>query len=82
MSLSIKRTIVAAASIIVGVVLTWAIIYISIPIGPAGAPLFALGFGTTVKHFAYSNAAFLFISVACIVGIWLDYFLGAEILKS
>ena len=82
MSLQVKRSIIAAASILVGALLTWAIIYVYIPIGPADAPILAFGFGTNMKHFAYSNAVILFLSIGCIVGIWLDYFLGAEILKS
>ncbi len=82
MSLQLKRTIIAVVSILVGAGLTWAIIYLYIPIGPASAPIFAIGFGTTAAHFAYSNVVFLFLSIACIIGIWLDYFMGGEILKS
>ena len=67
-----KRWIVVAVSLIVGVVATGVIIY-----GPA-----PVGFGTNAHDFAYSNVLLLFISIACIVGIWLDYFLGAQILKS
>ena len=39
-------------------------------------------FATTPEKFAYSNIALVFISVFCIVGIWLDYFLDTKILKS
>ena len=39
-------------------------------------------FATTPERFAYSNIALIFVSVGCIVGIWLDYFLDTKILKS
>ena len=77
MSLQIKRTVLLVVSVGVGVAVSWAIIYLSIPLGPV-----TFGFGTTVRHFAYSNALLLFLSVACIIGIWLDYLMGTQILKS
>ncbi len=72
-----KRLIVIAVSLLVGAALTWLIIYARIPLG-----LMTIGFGTDAKHFAYSNVGILFISIACIVGIWLDYFLDTKFLKS
>jgi hypothetical protein len=77
MSLQIRRLIVAAVSIVVGIVLTWAIIYLRIPLGPV-----TFGFGTDVEHFALSNVALLGLSIACIVGIWLDYLLDTKVLRS
>jgi hypothetical protein len=79
MTLQVRRIILAAVSVVVGVALTWAIIYLRIPIVP-GALTF--GFGTDAEHFALSNVALLALSIACIVGIWLDYFLDTKILKS
>ena len=81
-SLNLKRTILVVISLAIGALVTWGIVYLNIPIGPADAPFIAIGFGTNFRHFAYSNVAFLFISVACIVGIWLDYFMDTKILKS
>ena len=75
--MQIKRLIVIVVSLLIGAALTWAIIYIRIPLGPV-----TFGFGSDVKHFAYSNVGLLFISIACIVGIWLDYFLDTKFLKS
>lgn len=72
-----KRLIVVGASLGVGAALTWAIVYLSIPLGPV-----TFGFGTNFHDFAYSNDFLLFISLACIAGIWLDYALDAQILKS
>ena len=63
-----KRLIVLGASVAAGAVATWLIIYAF--------------FRTTVAHFPYSNAALVFISIGCIVGIWLDYLLDTKILKS
>jgi hypothetical protein len=73
----IKRLIVAGVSLLVGLVVTLVIIYAYIPLGPV-----TIGFGTNARLFAYSNTALLFLSVAGIVAIWLDYFLDTKILKS
>jgi len=75
--MQIKRLIVLVVSLLVGAALTWAIVYIRIPLGPV-----TFGFGTDAEHFAYSNVGLLFISIACIFGIWLDYFLDTKFLKS
>lgn len=75
--MQIKRWTVILASLAVAALLTYAIIYLYIPLGPV-----TFGFGTDIKSFAYSNVALLFISIAGIVGIWLDYFLNTRFLKS
>ncbi|MEP7355926.1 MAG: hypothetical protein ABI847_01640 [Anaerolineales bacterium] len=75
--MTIKRWIVAFASIIISALLTYVIIYVRLPLGPV-----TIGFGSDVAKFAYSNVALLFISLAAFFGIWLDYFLGTQILKS
>jgi hypothetical protein len=75
--MQIKRWIVILASLVVGAVLTWAIVTLYIPLGPI-----TFGFGTSFEHFAYSNVGLLFISFAVITGIWLDYFLDTKFLKS
>jgi hypothetical protein len=77
MSLQVRRLILAAVSVVLGVALTYAIIYLRIPLGPL-----TFGFGTDAQHFALSNVALLAISIACIVGIWLDYVMDTKILKS
>lgn len=77
MTLQVRRIILAVVSVAVGVALTWAIIYLRIPLGPV-----TFGFGTDAEHFALSNVALLGLSIACIVGIWLDYLLDTKILKS
>jgi hypothetical protein len=75
--MQIKRLIVIIVPLLVAAALTWIIIYARIPLGPV-----TLGFGSDAQHFAYSNVSLLFISIACIVGIWLDYFLDTKFLKS
>jgi hypothetical protein len=72
-----KRLIVIGASLVVGAIVTWIIVYAYIPLGPV-----TIGFGTDAQDFAYSNVFLLFISVAAIVAIWLDYFLDTKFLKS
>jgi len=67
MSLQMKRIIILGISLIGGAGLSAAVIF--------------LGFGTTLEKFAYSNVLIMFLSFFCIIGIWLDYFMGAEILK-
>ena len=68
MSLQTKRLIVFVASLVGGAAISALIIFV--------------GFGTTLEKFAFSNVFILFISFFCIIGIWLDYFLGAQILKN
>jgi len=75
--MQIKRLIVILVPLIIAAALTWVIIYARIPLGPV-----TIGFGSDAEHFAYSNVGLLFISIACIIGIWLDYFLGTKFLKS
>ena len=75
----LKRWIVIIASLIFGVVVTGVIIYVHIPLTPLPV---TIGFGSNIANFAYSNVALLFISAACIMAIWLDYFLDTKFLKS
>jgi hypothetical protein len=75
--MTIKRWIVIIASIVVAAVLTYVIIYVRLPLGPV-----TIGFGSDVTKFAYSNVVLVFLSLAGVVGIWLDYFLGTKFLKS
>jgi len=83
-----KRLMVFGASAVIGALLTWVIIYANIqvlplvPLGPLSVGPIFIGFGTTAQHFAYSNVGLLFISIFSIAGIWLDYFLNTQILKS
>ncbi len=77
MSLQIRRAIVWVASVVFGLVVTAVIIYARIPLG-----IVTIGFGTDVAKFAYSNVGLLFISMAGIAWIWLDYFLNTQFLKS
>jgi len=75
--MQIKRWIVILVSLAVGAALTYATVYLYIPLGPV-----TFGFATTFQNFAYSNVGLLFISIASIVAIWLDYFLDTKFLKS
>ena len=75
--MQIKRWIVILASLAVGAALTVGIITLHIPLGPI-----TIGFGTSFEYFAYSNVGLLFISIASITAIWLDYFLDTKFLKS
>jgi hypothetical protein len=75
--MTIKRWIVIIASIVVAAVVTYVIIYVRLPLGPV-----TIGFGSNMAKFAYSNVVLVFLSIAGVVGIWLDYFLGTQFLKS
>jgi len=75
--MQIKRLLLIVISLLIGAGLSWVIIYARIPLGPV-----TIGFGSDVEHFAYSNVGILFVSIVCIAGIWLDYFLDTKILKS
>ncbi len=75
--MTIKRWIVVIVSIVVAALLTYVVIYVHLPLGPV-----TIGFGSTAQKFAYSNVVLLFLSLAGAIGIWLDYFLGTQFLKS
>lgn len=55
---------------------------ISALVGLAGTAGTLLIFKVDPKHFAWSNTILLFIAYGVFVGVWLDYFLGTELLKS
>ncbi len=87
MSLQMRRVLVGLISAGLGILITAGIVYLWIPVdipvmGTAGRPDFHIGFGTTPEDFAYSNVLLIFLSIAAFFGIWLDYFLNTEILKS
>ena len=75
--MTLKRWIVVIASVAIGAALTYIIIYVRLPLGPV-----TIGFGSDAAKFAYSNVALLFISLAGVFAIWLDYFLDTKFLKS
>ena len=77
MSLNLRRAVVWLISLVFGLVVTYVIIYVRLPLGPL-----TIGFGTDMAKFAYSNVGLLFISAAGVAWIWLDYFLGTKYLKS
>jgi len=62
-----KRAIVIAGSLLLGAVITYLVIFI--------------GFGVDLEVFGYDFSGMLYISFACVVGIWLDYFLDTQFLK-
>ena len=76
MNLQTKRWIVNGISVLVGAAATWFIVYGYIDLGPI-----SIGFGVDARSFAYSNVGILFLSIAGLVWIWLDYFMGTEYLK-
>ena len=71
-----KRAMVWVGSILFGAAVTAVVIFPDIQIGPI-----AIGFGTTLEKFAYSNVLLLFLSIGSVAFIWLDYFLGTDYLK-
>ena len=77
MPMQLRRAIVIIVPLVFGAVVTWAIVYLSIPLGPV-----TFGFGTDFESFAYSNVGLVFLSLAAVVWIWLDYFLETKFLKS
>ena len=77
MPMQLRRAIVVIVSVVFGAAVTWAIVYLRFPLGPV-----TFGFGTDFERFAYSNVGLVFISLAAIAWIWLDYFLETKFLKS
>ena len=66
--MQMKRLIILAVSTLVAAAGTWLTVYVF--------------FQTDLEKFALSNDILLFVSIFCIVGIWLDYFLDTKILRS
>jgi hypothetical protein len=58
------------------------LVFISILVGLAGTAATLLLFQTDPEHFAWSNTILLFIAFGVLTGVWLDYFLGTELMKS
>jgi hypothetical protein len=58
------------------------LVVLSLLVGVAGVSGVLLAFHTDPDHFAWSNTFLVFVSVTCFAGVWLDYFLGTQILKS
>jgi hypothetical protein len=84
MNLQTKRIVLAVISLVFGLAMTAGIIYLYIPIPDItdfSRTAFHIGFGTTPESFAYSNVILLFLSMAILAAIWLDYFLDTQILK-
>jgi len=71
-----KRLVVWAGSVAFGLVSTAIVIFPDIQLGPI-----AIGFGTTIEKFAYSNVLLLFLAMGSIAFIWLDYLLKTDYLK-
>jgi len=57
------------------------LVVISVLIGLAGTSATLLLFRTDPEHFAWSNTILLFIAFGCLSGVWLDYFLGTDLMK-
>jgi hypothetical protein len=55
---------------------------ISILVGLAGTAGTLLIFQTDPEHFAWSNTILLFIAFGVFTGVWLDYFLGTDLMKA
>jgi hypothetical protein len=75
--MTLKRWIVAIVSIAIAAAVTYVIVYVRLPLGPV-----TIGFGSNAAKFAYSNVVLVFLSIAGVIAIWLDYFLDTKILKS
>lgn len=74
--MNVKRALVWTISAVFGVVTTAGIIFPSIPLGPI-----TIGFGTSLEKFQTWNVILLFLSMAAIAFIWLDYILKTDYLK-
>jgi hypothetical protein len=58
------------------------LVVISLLIGVAGTTAVLLAFRTDPSHFSWSNTVLLFLAFGFLTGVWLDYFLGTEFMKS
>ena len=61
----VKRLALAAISLVTGFVFTYLIV---------------IGIGTNLEEYGGTYTFFTALSLGCVVGIWLDKFMGTEIL--
>jgi hypothetical protein len=77
-----RRIAVHAISLVLGFIISLAFVYLYIPLPfPAG---YHIGFGTDISRYRIwfdgDLMAFQALAIAALIWIWLDYFLGTEML--
>lgn len=72
----IKRLALVVISLVVGFLITWFIVTVDVTIGPIHLVIA----GTTLDQYGLWYTSFTALALACAIGIWLDKFMGTEIL--
>lgn len=72
----IKRLALVVISLVVGFLITWFIVTVDVTIGPIHLVIA----GTTLDQYGMWYTSFTALALACAIGIWLDKFMGTEIL--
>ena len=72
----IKRLVLVAISLAVGFAVTFFVVTVNIQLGPIHLEIA----GTTLEQYGIWYTSFTTLAIACAVGVWLDKFLGTEIL--
>lgn len=72
----VKRLALAAISMAIGYLITWFIVTVDIQLGPIHLEIA----GTTMEQYGVWYSFFTAFTIACAIGVWLDKFMGTEIL--
>ena len=72
----IKRLALVVISLVIGFLITWFIVTVDVTIGPIHLVIA----GTTLDQYGLWYTSFTALALACAIGIWLDKFMGTEIL--
>ncbi len=72
----IKRLALVVISLVVGFLITWFIVEVDFTVGPVHIVIA----GTKLEQYGIWYTGFTTLVLACALGVWLDKFMGTEIL--
>ncbi|HXW00295.1 MAG TPA: hypothetical protein VEC93_17890, partial [Anaerolineae bacterium] len=71
-----KRLALVAISLVIGFAVTFFVVTVDFQLGPIHLVIA----GTTIEQYGIWYTSFTTLAIACAVGVWLDKFMGTEIL--
>ena len=72
----IKRLALVVISFVIGFLITLFVVTVDVTIGPIHLVIA----GTTIEQYGFWYTGFTTLAIACAIGVWLDKFMGTEIL--
>jgi hypothetical protein len=71
-----KRLALVVISLLFGMIVTWLIVTVDVQVGPFHIVIL----GTTLDNYGLWYILFTALSLACALGVWLDKWMGTQIL--